>query len=39
MHTQIDDRHIDPRFETCINEKVGVLGLSGEMKLIRHLYM
>ena len=39
MHTQIDDRHIDTRFEMCINEKVGVLGLYGEMKLIRHVYM
>ena len=26
-------------FEMCINEKVGVLGLYGEMKLIRHVYM
>ena len=39
IHTQIENRYIDPRFETCINEKVGALGLFGEMKLIGHVYM
>ena len=39
MHTQIVDRYINPRFETYINEKVGVLGLFGEVKLIGHVYI